>query len=162
MVGVTDNGALAEYMTADYRSCIRLPEKLGYDAAAPLMCAGATIYTAIKSCNLTEGQFIAIIGAGALGHLGVQFAKCLGLKVTLVDARQPPLDMCKVLKYPADVIFNSASINPSDPKDVKKAIDAIGGRMDATIIACDAIPACQLALDLTKKHGLYMVGVGKS
>lgn len=45
MCGVTADGAFAEYMAADYRSCVRLPDSLAFDAAAPLFCAGATIYS---------------------------------------------------------------------------------------------------------------------
>lgn len=92
-VGVTFNGGFAEYCVVDVRSCIRLPDRLSFDAAAPLMCAGATIFTSIKACNLKAGQSIAIIGAGSLGHLGVQFAKAMGLRTVIVDSRDPPLEL---------------------------------------------------------------------
>jgi D-arabinose 1-dehydrogenase-like Zn-dependent alcohol dehydrogenase len=45
--------------------------------AAPLTCAGTTIYGSIKTANLKPGQIIGISGLGALGHLGVQFAKAM-------------------------------------------------------------------------------------
>lgn len=159
IVGLTVNGGFAEYAKVDYRSCALLPENLPYDAAAPLCCAGITIWTAIKGCNLSPGQHLSIIGAGALGHLGCQFAKALGLKVTMVDSRDAPLQLCKELKYPADNILNSSKLDPSKKEDIAKAVAAMGGEPDATIVATDIIAAFTLAIWTTKKHGqLQVVG----
>ena len=52
------------------------------------MCAGATIYSSIKRCALSPGDWLIISGCGGgLGHLGIQFAKALGYKVVGIDAR---------------------------------------------------------------------------
>ncbi len=159
MVGVTADGAFAEYMRADYRSCVVLPDQLDFDSAAPLFCAGATIYTAIANCNLERGQTLAIVGAGALGHLGVQFAKCLGYNVWLFDARDAPLEMCKSLPFPPDKTVNSGNVDGHDDKAVNELVDTqLGGqRADATIMATDVIPAYEFGLAVTKNHGLFMV-----
>ncbi|KAJ1026712.1 hypothetical protein NDA16_002310 [Ustilago loliicola] len=159
MVGVTADGAFAEYMRADYRSCVVLPESLNFDSAAPLFCAGATIYTAIVNCQLKPGQTLAIIGAGALGHLGVQLAKCLGYKVWLFDARDAPLEMCKSFPYPPDKTVNSGKIDAHDDAAVEKLVteELDGNRADATIMATDVIPAYEFGLAITKNHGLFMV-----
>ncbi|SPO25494.1 related to Zn-dependent alcohol dehydrogenases [Ustilago trichophora] len=159
MVGVTADGAFAEYMRADYRSCVVLPQSLDFDSAAPLFCAGATIYTAIVNCRLEPGQTLAIIGAGALGHLGVQFAKCLGYKVWLFDARNAPLEMCRSLPYPPDKTVNSGKIDGHDEAAVEKLVkeQLDGSRADATIMATDVISAHEFGLAITKNHGLFMV-----
>jgi D-arabinose 1-dehydrogenase-like Zn-dependent alcohol dehydrogenase len=47
--------------------------------AAPLFCAGVTAYHGIEDCGLKAGQWIAVIGCGGLGHLGIQYAKYVGL-----------------------------------------------------------------------------------
>lgn len=159
IVGLTVNGGFAEYAKVDYRSCVLLPDNLACESAAPLCCAGITIWTAIKACNLKAGQHMSIIGAGALGHLGCQFAKALGYKVTMVDSRDAPLEMCKALKYPADVILNSSGLDPSKKQDIAKAVETMGGEADATIVATDIIPAFTLGIWTTKKHGqLQVVG----
>lgn len=159
MLGVTADGAFAEYMRADYRSCVQLPASLDFDSAAPLFCAGATIYTAIQQCQLKRGETLAIVGAGALGHLGVQFAKCLGFQVWLFDARDAPLAMCQSLPYPPDKAINSGHIDGHDQvaveKLVKEQLDA--RRADATIMATDVIPAYEFGLAITRNHGLFMV-----
>lgn len=159
MVGVTSDGAFAEYMLADYRSCVVLPDSLDFDSAAPLFCAGATIYTAIKQCDLSAGQTVAIVGAGALGHLGVQFAKCLGLKVFLFDARDAPLEMCRKLPYAPDKAVNSGGIDGHDSTAVSNLIDTHldGVYADATVMCTDVMPAYEFGLALTKPHGVFMV-----
>lgn len=154
--GVTANGAFAEYCVLDIRSSVRLPNSLSFDTAAPLMCAGATIYQAITKCQLKKGQSLAIFGAGALGHLGVQFSKTLGYRTIVIDSRDPPLEMCKKLPYPPDVAFNSSSVDFNKPDTVKKAVETCG-EVDAVIIATDAIPAYKFGFEMVKKHGLYCV-----
>ncbi len=157
MTGVTYHGAFAQYMCADYRSVVRLPDGLSYDAAAPLACAGSTVYTAIKACALRSGQRVAISGAGALGHLGVQIAKSMGLEVVLLDARDAPLEMCRKLKLAPDVTFNSGKVDVKDEKAVQEAIKQCGGHCDAVIVTTDVIPAFTFGLELTKKHGVFVV-----
>jgi D-arabinose 1-dehydrogenase-like Zn-dependent alcohol dehydrogenase len=115
------------------------------------------ILSGIKACKLEKGQSLAIFGGGALGHLGCQFAKCLGLKTIVIDSRQPPLEMCKSLPYPPDVLYNSSEVDLDDPKSVEKAIKSIGDNTDAVIIATDALPAYKLGFEVVKKHGLFMV-----
>jgi D-arabinose 1-dehydrogenase-like Zn-dependent alcohol dehydrogenase len=157
MAGITTHGAFAQYCAVDVRSSVRLPSSLDFDTAAPLMCAGATIWTAIKGCGLEKGQSVAIIGSGSLGHLGCQFAKCLGLRTIMVDSRDAPLEMCKKLPYPPDITFNSSAFDASNPESVSSAIEACGGNVDAVILATDALPAYKFGFELVKKHGLFMV-----
>lgn len=155
--GVTADGAFAEYCAIDVRSSVRLPSSMSFDVAAPLMCAGASIWGPLVKCKLQEGQCVAIVGAGALGHLGCQMAKCLGLRSIVVDTREAPLEMCRSLPYLPDVLFNSASVDHSSAISVKEAIEACGGHADAVIVATDALPAFQFAFELVKKHGLVVV-----
>ncbi|KAK0520706.1 hypothetical protein OC834_006934 [Tilletia horrida] len=157
MLGVTYDGAFAQYMLADYRSVVVLPDGLSFDSAAPLFCAGATIYSAIKACNLERGEHVCIMGAGALGHIGVQLAKALDLKVSTVDTRDPPLELVKGLRLAPDAVANIKDVKASDKERVKKLAEELGGAPDAVIVATDAIPAFELALELVKKHGLMMV-----
>ncbi|KIJ23323.1 hypothetical protein M422DRAFT_786205 [Sphaerobolus stellatus SS14] len=148
--GITRNGAAAEYFVADSRWTVLLPPTLSFDAAAPLMCAGATIYSGLKLADLRPGQTVAIIGAGALGHLGVQFAKCLGLRVVCVDSRQAPLDLVQSLKYAPDFSIDAS-------QGVDYAIKTIGGYAHATLIATDSLAAHEYGLQITKKHGTLIV-----
>ncbi|CAF4262596.1 unnamed protein product, partial [Adineta steineri] len=91
---------------ADSRWLVPLPDELSFQDAAPLMCAGLTAFSAIEKCALKKGQVIGIIGLGALGHLAVQFAKCMGLKVVAIDNRQEALDVVQKLKHTPDLIID--------------------------------------------------------
>ncbi|GJJ10907.1 hypothetical protein Clacol_005135 [Clathrus columnatus] len=117
------------------------------------MCAGTTIYRAIKISGAQPGQSIAFVGIGALGHLGVQFAKSMGLRVVAVDAREEPLKMAKTLKYPPDITIDSNS-------GVQTALDTIGGGgVDVCVVCTHVDQAFTYGLDITRRHGVF-VAVG--
>jgi D-arabinose 1-dehydrogenase-like Zn-dependent alcohol dehydrogenase len=68
---------MAEYMRADPIWTVKLPDSLAFEAAAPLMCAGSTVFNSIYRANQPKGAIIAIVGIGGLGYFGVQYAKAL-------------------------------------------------------------------------------------
>jgi D-arabinose 1-dehydrogenase-like Zn-dependent alcohol dehydrogenase len=78
--GVTVDGGYAEVMIAEARGIASIPEELASVEAAPLLCAGVTTYNALRNAGLRGGDLVAIQGIGGLGHLGVQFARRMGLR----------------------------------------------------------------------------------
>jgi len=62
-----------------------VPEGLTATEAAPLICAGITTYKGIKQTEARPGEWVAISGAGGLGHLAIQYAKAMGLLVCAID-----------------------------------------------------------------------------
>lgn len=71
-LGVTVNGSFAEYEVVDGRECCLLPDNLSFQSAAPLACAGITVWGGLVRAGLKFGESVAIVGAGGgLGHLGV-------------------------------------------------------------------------------------------
>lgn len=71
IIGVTIDGAFAEYVVCDAESSARLPDAVSFETAAPLACAGNTIFRGVLQSQLKHGQWLAIIGSGGgLGHLG--------------------------------------------------------------------------------------------
>lgn len=92
MLGLTIDGGFAEYMKADARVVAKVPDGISSPQAAPLFCAGATVYGEITAADIKPGQWVAIVGIGGLGHLGVQYAKALGCKVIAIDNRQEGID----------------------------------------------------------------------
>lgn len=75
MQGFSKNGYFQEYVCVDARATMVLPEEIDVKTAAPLFCAGVTAYHGVDDCGLKPGQWMAIIGCGGLGHLGIQYAK---------------------------------------------------------------------------------------
>src|SRR5580704_3231049 len=83
--GYTVNGGFAEYIIADPNYVAHVPAGLTAVEAAPLVCAGITTYKGIKQTEVRPGEWIAISGAGGLGHLAIQYAKAMGLLVCAID-----------------------------------------------------------------------------
>lgn len=79
----------AEYVVVDAREANLLPGNLSFQSAAPLACAGTTIWSGIVRAELKPGEWLAIVDAGGgLGHLGVQMAKAQGLNVIGIDTQR--------------------------------------------------------------------------
>ncbi|KAL0932479.1 putative alcohol dehydrogenase [Colletotrichum truncatum] len=87
--GFQHDGAFAEYLAVDPETTVRLPSSLPFDQAAPLMCAGATVWGSLEraTSGLSPGETVAIIGIGGLGHLGLQFARAMGFRTIAIDSR---------------------------------------------------------------------------
>ncbi|MEV6896903.1 NAD(P)-dependent alcohol dehydrogenase [Amycolatopsis sp. NPDC051372] len=63
----------------------RIPEGIGLDVAAPLLCAGITTYSPLRQWNVGPGKKVAVIGFGGLGHMGVKLAAAMGAEVTVLS-----------------------------------------------------------------------------
>ena len=63
-----------------------LPDEIDFAQAAPLMCAGLTVYNGLRLANFLPGQRVAVIGLGGLGHLAVQYARAMGARVAVVSS----------------------------------------------------------------------------
>jgi uncharacterized zinc-type alcohol dehydrogenase-like protein len=79
---VGHNGGFAEKVRVNSRFAIPLPEALESGTAAPLLCAGITVYAPLRNCGVRPSSRVGIIGIGGLGHLGIQFARVFGAEVT--------------------------------------------------------------------------------
>ena len=83
--GIHFDGGYAEYMTAPMQSLAAIPAELGAVDAAPLLCAGRTTFTALRSSGAQAGDLVAVHGLGGLGHLGVQFARKFGYRTVAIS-----------------------------------------------------------------------------
>lgn len=148
--GVHRDGFFSEYAVCDARSTTKLPDEVSFLSAAPLACAGRTVWRGVEQAGLQAGQWLAIVGAGGgLGHLGVQFAKKKGLKVVGIDARDDGLQISRAMG--ADVV---ADARKGTDAVVQQVQDATGGDgADATVTLSDAESAAALACAVTKMHG---------
>jgi uncharacterized zinc-type alcohol dehydrogenase-like protein len=78
-------GGYSESIVVTDRFVVRIPDALELDVAAPLLCAGITMYTPLKRWNAGPGRQVAIVGMGGLGHVGVQIAHAMGAEVTVLS-----------------------------------------------------------------------------
>lgn len=159
--GITRDGGFAKYALVDARQVVTIPEHMEAADAAPLMCAGITIYNALKKCALSPGQRVGIIGCGGgLGHLGLQFAEAMGLNVTGIEATDGALELARSLKTQAHIV--DARVTEAD--DLAHQIGKEDGKVDRGDMGLDAViilPESQASFDygikLLRNHGLCMI-----
>jgi len=109
ITGVTVDGGYAEFVKVPASHATKIPDGLSSAAAAPLFCAGVTVYRALKHARIQPGQRLAVFGVGGLGHLAVQIGLDLGAIVTAIDVSDEKLAHAKTLG--ASATLNSASEN---------------------------------------------------
>ena len=144
--GYTANGGFAEYVLADPDYVAHIPGGLAPAEAAPLICAGITTYKGIKQTKARPGEWIAISGAGGLGHLAVQYAKAMGLLVCAIDIDDGKL--AHATRLGADFVINAKTGDPSAA--VKKAT---GGGAHGVLITAPSLIAFKQGVGMTRKCG---------
>ncbi|RFU31731.1 hypothetical protein B7463_g4598, partial [Scytalidium lignicola] len=129
------NGTIADYYIGIETFLHRIPESMSSEDAAPLQCAGATVYTALVD-NIKPGQRVGILGIGGLGHLAIQFAKKLGAEVvvfsTTADKEQEAMGFGasefvlasspEKISKPVDVLVVTGSGNPDWSRFLNKDV----------------------------------------
>jgi len=148
ITGGSVDGGYAEYIKAKASHAISVPAALDPAAAAPLFCAGVTVYRAVKNAGVQAGQRVAVFGVGGLGHLAVQIAQTLGAKVIAVDVANDKLELAKELG--ADEVINAAN------EDVLKIFRAMGG-VHAALVTSSAKAAYNQAFYAVRSAGTLMV-----
>ena len=95
ITGVTVDGGYAEFVKAPASHALRIPDSLSALEAAPLFCAGLTVYRALKGAGIVPGQRVAVFGIGGLGHLAVQVGRAFGGEVTAIDISEEKLELAR-------------------------------------------------------------------
>ncbi|VDC03557.1 unnamed protein product [Peniophora sp. CBMAI 1063] len=96
--GMLVDGTFQEYMVAWSDHLVPIPEGMSDEAAVPILCAGLTVYKGLKVSETKVGDWIVIPGAGGgLGHLAIQYAVAMGLRVIAVDTGDDKKDACTKL-----------------------------------------------------------------
>ena len=123
--GYSVNGSFAEYGLADPKFVGRLPDNLEFGPAAPVLCAGVTVYKGLKETEVRPGEWVVISGIGGLGHMAVQYAKAMGMHVVAADIFDDKLALAK--KLGADVVVNGRA--PDAVEQVQKATGGVHGAL---------------------------------
>jgi D-arabinose 1-dehydrogenase-like Zn-dependent alcohol dehydrogenase len=110
--GISYDGGYQQYMVAPVEALVAMPESLGAAEAAPLLCAGITMYNALRHSGAMPGDLVAVLGIGGLGHLGIQFANKFGYKVAAIARGTEDAALAK--KLGASVYIDSKSTNAAE------------------------------------------------
>ncbi|KAJ7100487.1 chaperonin 10-like protein [Mycena epipterygia] len=150
------DGSFADYAVSYVDYVTPIPENIESAAATPLLCAGLTIYKALKESNPKVGNWVAIPGAGGgLGHLGIQYAVAMGLRVIAIDTGDAKRDLCLKLGAEKWIDFKTST---DLVKDVKEATGGLGPHA-AVVVASNPAPMNQAAMYLRSKGTLVAVGI---
>ena len=150
ITGFTVDGGYAETIRVAASHAARLPDVLSFEQAAPLLCAGLTVYKALKSSGLAAGQRLAVFGVGGLGHLAIQIGRHFGAEVAAVDLTESKLDLAR--ECGAAHAINGAT----EPAD--KALRKLGGAHVALVTPA-SVAAYESAFRSVRPRGV-VVGVG--
>jgi alcohol dehydrogenase len=139
-------GGHAEYMLMNADATFLIPDKVSYEQAAPIFCAGYTVYSGLRWADPQPHERIAVLGIGGLGHLAVQYAKAAGFE-TIAISHSPDKDKL-IRDLGADEIVRDgkgltaaggADIILSTSNSTKAMVDSIQGlRPDGRFIVMGA------------------------
>jgi D-arabinose 1-dehydrogenase-like Zn-dependent alcohol dehydrogenase len=88
VTGIDFDGGYAEFLIAPVEALAAIPDDLPAEEAGPFMCAGVTVYNALRNSGARAGEVVAVQGIGGLGHLGVQYARKMGFHIVALWSRQ--------------------------------------------------------------------------
>jgi len=140
------NGGFAEYAIGSAAYIGKLPSEPNFAEIAPILCAGVTTYKAIKQTEAKPGQWVAITGIGGLGHIGVQYAKAMGLHVAALDVTEDKLALAR--SAGAEV-----AVNAKDPDAIAQIVEATGGGAHGVLVTAPSPPAFAQALEIVRRKG---------
>jgi len=151
--GFTVDGTFSQYVLSWVRHVTPIPKNLDSAEAASILCAGVTVYRAIKYSNAIIGQWIVLPGAGGgLGHLAIQYAVAMGLRVLAIDTGSEKHDLCMKLGADKWIDFKETK---DLVKDIKEATDGLGPH--AAVITAATSTAYEQAIDYLRPGGTLMV-----
>jgi propanol-preferring alcohol dehydrogenase len=148
ITGVSVDGGYAEFVKAPASHALKIPDGLSFIEAAPLFCAGVTVYRALKRAKIKPGQRLGVFGVGGLGHLAVQIGHGLEAIVTAIDVTDEKLARAKELG--ASMTLNSAASNVV--KEMRRA-----GGVHAALVASAAKAAYDTAFRCVRPTGSLLV-----
>ncbi|HEY2800626.1 MAG TPA: alcohol dehydrogenase [Chthoniobacterales bacterium] len=112
ITGIDFDGGYAEYMIAGAETLAAIPEELPAEEAGPFMCAGVTVYNALRNSGARVGDLVAVHGIGGLGHLGVQYARRMGFQTVAVNRGKDKEPLAK--KLGAHRYLDSSAVNAAE------------------------------------------------
>ncbi|HEX5145066.1 MAG TPA: alcohol dehydrogenase AdhP, partial [Mycobacterium sp.] len=150
--GYSVNGSFGTYMLVNAAYAARIPEGVDPVEVAPILCAGVTVYKALKVTETRPGQWVAISGIGGLGHVAVQYARAMGMRVVAVDIDDTKLALAA--KLGAEVTVNAKT------SDVVAEVQKATGGAHGVLVTAVHPQAFGQAIGLARRGGtIVFVGL---
>ncbi|MBO0951797.1 alcohol dehydrogenase AdhP [Fibrella sp. HMF5405] len=150
--GYSVQGSYAEYVLADPDYVGHIPDALSFTDAAPILCAGVTAYKGLKETDVKPGEWVVISGIGGLGHLAIQYATAMGMRVVAVDISDDKLRLAT--EVGAELTINAGNEDPAAVVQSK-----LGGAHGVLVTAVSRTAFTQ-GVGMLRRHGtLASVGL---
>lgn len=146
------DGGYAEYMIAPAEAVALMPDDLPSDEAAPLLCAGITVFNALRNSGARAGDLVAVQGIGGLGHLGVQYARQMGFHTVAIGRGGDKQPLAK--KLGAHQYIDTSTADPVE------ALQKMGGARIILATAPDSKAMSAVFNGLSARGTLIVVGAG--
>jgi propanol-preferring alcohol dehydrogenase len=143
--GYSVDGSFGQYMLVDAKFAAIIPDGADLVEVAPILCAGVTVYKGLKMTEARPGQWVVISGIGGLGHIAVQYAKAMGLRVAAVDIADDKLALAK--KHGAELLVNALH---EDPIEV---VQRVTGGAHGVLVTAVHPSAFGQAIHMTRRGG---------
>jgi D-arabinose 1-dehydrogenase-like Zn-dependent alcohol dehydrogenase len=150
ITGITHDGGYAEYMIAPAESVAAIPDELPAAEAAPLLCAGITVFNALRNSGARPGDLVAVQGIGGLGHLGIQYARQMGFRTFAIGRGKDKEPLAR--KLGAAHFVDTAAGDPA------QELQKFGGARVILATAPDAKSMSALVGGLSIRGKLVIVG----
>ncbi len=152
ITAISYDGGYQEYMIAQAEAVAAMPDDLPADEAAPLLCAGITVFNSLRNAGARAGDTVAVQGIGGLGHLGIQYARQMGFR-TIAIGRGGDKKALATKLGAHDYIDTSAG-------DPAQALQKLGGAKIILATAPDSKSMSALIDGLAADGKMLVVGAG--
>jgi len=150
ITGISHDGGYQEYMIVPAEAVAAIPEELAAADAAPLLCAGITVFNALRNSGARAGDLVAVQGIGGLGHLGVQYARQMGFRTFAIGRGKDKEELAR--KLGAAHYVDTAAGNPA------AELQKFGGARVILATAPDSKAMSALVNGLSSNGKLVVVG----
>lgn len=151
VTGIHFDGGYGEYTIVPAEGVASIPDDLSPEDAAPLLCAGITVFNSMRNAGARSGDLVAVQGIGGLGHLGVQYARQMGFRTVAIGRGGDKESLAK--KLGAHVYIDSGAA------DAAAELKKMGGARLILATAPDAKAISGIAAGLAGNGKLLVVGV---
>lgn len=150
ITSISFDGGYAEYVVVPAEAVAAMPDDLPPDEAAPLLCAGITVYNSLRHSGAQVGDLVAVQGIGGLGHLGIQYARQMGFHTVAIGRGKDKEPLA--IKLGAHRYIDTAAAAPA------AALQALGGARVVLATAPDSKAISSLVDGLAPDGKLVIVG----
>lgn len=152
--GYSVDGSFGQYMLVDARYAPLLPDDVDLAGVAPILCAGVTVYKGLKASEVKPGEWVLISGVGGLGHIAVQYAVAMGMRVVAVDLSDDKAALA--LRHGAEHAINART----EPDVAARIAEVTGGGAHGALVTAVAGAAFPQAVGGLRRGGtVSLVGL---